>query len=356
METSDGPAFMELRSNEIRKQPVDSDSSSGGESSDSEDDALSWKRQKKTTLSIPKPSSQTELSLGTSRFRRNNIWGNVLQEQTLVSVASDCDVRNDETRKKERDVESYDYTLAKKYRRKDDRQQHQNRNQNRAKEEMKSLKERLGKKTIKLTQPLNVAFTEDDTEETVTNGIAKFLNEPKVELIERVVKFLGKPKAIELLHTTQEIENMGGILIMDGTRRRTPGGVYFYLLRIDEDISKTQRNKIFEEERRETNKMELEQRKRKRKKQRARKMQVDNEGPPQPSTQANDDSKSTELNMESKSMEMEPVLAPINVSNGAIPVESKAVMELDSNLTTTAADQTVEREDGELSESGSESD
>ena len=47
----------------------------------------------------------------------------------------------------------------------------------------------------------------------------------------RVVTTLGVPEAQALLAETQAVEAGGGMLTADGSRRRTPGGVYLYLLK-----------------------------------------------------------------------------------------------------------------------------
>jgi hypothetical protein len=47
--------------------------------------------------------------------------------------------------------------------------------------------------------------------------------------IGRIVQALGRTQSRELLSKTLEIEANGGILVPDGSRRRTPGGVFFHL-------------------------------------------------------------------------------------------------------------------------------
>src|SRR5712672_296554 len=49
--------------------------------------------------------------------------------------------------------------------------------------------------------------------------------------ISKVVALLGRTTCLDLLHKTQEIEATGGMMTSDGTRRRTSGGVWFYLTR-----------------------------------------------------------------------------------------------------------------------------
>ncbi|KAM6328984.1 phosphorylated adapter RNA export protein isoform 2-T2 [Alca torda] len=71
------------------------------------------------------------------------------------------------------------------------------------------------------------------------------LCEPKKDLIARVVKIIGKRKAIELLMETAEVEQNGGLFIVNGTRRRTPGGVYLNLLKNTPSIKEEQIKEIF---------------------------------------------------------------------------------------------------------------
>jgi hypothetical protein len=50
-------------------------------------------------------------------------------------------------------------------------------------------------------------------------------------LILRLVKHLGVDAALAILKETLEIEEQGGMMLPDGSRRRTPGGVWFALVR-----------------------------------------------------------------------------------------------------------------------------
>jgi hypothetical protein len=68
----------------------------------------------------------------------------------------------------------------------------------------------------------------------VAEDIARQLDETNPEAldqIELIVQRLGVDKAQEFLRETLEIEDQGGLLVRDGSRRRTPGGVYFYSVR-----------------------------------------------------------------------------------------------------------------------------
>lgn len=71
------------------------------------------------------------------------------------------------------------------------------------------------------------------TEETVSH-IAKSLGEVEeipLSQISGIVRVLGEEGALALLNETMEIEKSGGMMLADGTRRRSPGGVYFQLAR-----------------------------------------------------------------------------------------------------------------------------
>ncbi len=61
----------------------------------------------------------------------------------------------------------------------------------------------------------------------------------------RVVGRLGIDRARAFLTRTQEIEAAGGLMLPDGSRRRTPGGVFFHLVRADDTLSREDRVSIF---------------------------------------------------------------------------------------------------------------
>jgi hypothetical protein len=73
----------------------------------------------------------------------------------------------------------------------------------------------------------------NDVQATVAD-IARQLNEPDplaIEQIERIVQHLGADAALAFLQEALEVEAQGGMLLPDGSRRRTPGGVFFYLIK-----------------------------------------------------------------------------------------------------------------------------
>jgi hypothetical protein len=51
---------------------------------------------------------------------------------------------------------------------------------------------------------------------------------PRTQLV-NIVRALGRTQARTLLQETLDIEAKGGMMLPDGSRRRTPGGIYFHL-------------------------------------------------------------------------------------------------------------------------------
>jgi hypothetical protein len=78
------------------------------------------------------------------------------------------------------------------------------------------------------------AALSDDELAEVVNAIAGRLGETEPEPLQRlheVVKMLGPERSFKWLQKTLEVEAQGGMVTVDGTRRRTPGGTFFYLVR-----------------------------------------------------------------------------------------------------------------------------
>lgn len=77
----------------------------------SSDSSLSLGNDPTQDDNIRKINKRTSSGSVPVRNKRNNIWSAQLQEECLMENFRDCDVTN---RKRERDVEYYDYTM--KYR------------------------------------------------------------------------------------------------------------------------------------------------------------------------------------------------------------------------------------------------
>jgi PHAX RNA-binding domain len=61
--------------------------------------------------------------------------------------------------------------------------------------------------------------------------LAEILQEPKVPLLRQVLRTVGPDRCAALLADTLACEASGGMLTKDGTRRRTPGGVFLQLVK-----------------------------------------------------------------------------------------------------------------------------
>jgi hypothetical protein len=73
--------------------------------------------------------------------------------------------------------------------------------------------------------------------------LAEILQEPKVPLLRQVLRTLGQDRCAAILADTLVCEASGGLLTKDGTRRRTPGGVFFQLVK--ERATRQERHRLF---------------------------------------------------------------------------------------------------------------
>src|SRR5436305_5649478 len=68
----------------------------------------------------------------------------------------------------------------------------------------------------------------NETAMLIADALGETEEGPREQLV-HIVWALGRTQARALLERTREIEAGEGLLVPDGSRRRTPGGVYFYL-------------------------------------------------------------------------------------------------------------------------------
>ncbi|XP_028255000.1 phosphorylated adapter RNA export protein [Parambassis ranga] len=264
------PPAIAYRSTERTMESSDSDADS------SDDEAVSWRRKRQKVSSAPRLSACTTRigptpvpAPGTRKV--NNIWGSVVQEQCQDAITAELGVFGmDGVDMSSRNVETYNFVLARKIMEKEREMEKLSRDEEevsmmdeeldaymkgRASEVVaggeakrkRPAKERLGPRA-EMDIKGRYEITEDDPDDKVIDEIAHRLQEPKKELIERVVKSIGKKQAIELLGETATLEESGGVYTMDGSRRRTPGGVYLNLLKNTPSITKAQIRQIFFDE------------------------------------------------------------------------------------------------------------
>jgi phosphorylated adapter RNA export protein len=68
-------------------------------------------------------------------------------------------------------------------------------------------------------------------DELTIEHLAEVLQEPKIPLLRQILRTLGPARTIDLLTEALQVEAAGGMLTKDGSRRRTPGGVFFQLVK-----------------------------------------------------------------------------------------------------------------------------
>jgi hypothetical protein len=73
--------------------------------------------------------------------------------------------------------------------------------------------------------------------------LAEALKEPKRTLLMKVLRTVGQDRCRAILVDTLQCEANGGMLRRDGTHRRTPGGVFFQLVK--ERVTPQERQRLF---------------------------------------------------------------------------------------------------------------
>lgn len=266
---------------------------------DSDDEETSWKRQAtdKARNTVAKAGydfskcaalagAPQHESLPSRKKKVNNVWGAVLNEQLLMEDLGQVSVESS-WKGNDRHCESYDFTRRDLDTRPDpiepddlfdednvtthdvvDIQDPGPRGQKR------SVMDRLGERAC--TRPSrsrspkirgagrprrsksdssksSTSEEEEGQAAEVAADIAARLDETNVELVERVVQILGVTRSRKLLGMTEDIEATGGLLVRDKSRRRTPGGVFFFLVKAN--TSKEEANMVFADEIRQRERM-----------------------------------------------------------------------------------------------------
>ncbi|XP_027029522.1 phosphorylated adapter RNA export protein isoform X1 [Tachysurus fulvidraco] len=238
--------------------------------SDSEEEAALWRRKRQKCTNVPVPQSafgDTSTVRGAPCRKVNNIWGSVVQEQSQEAVAAELGIMGMEggVTMDSRQCETYNYLLARKLMEKEKQEEEHGmetvlegqleeymqrgtqKNSDGHLKRKRPVKDRLGPRA-EMDFKGRYEITADDPKDKVIDEIAHRLMEPKKELMERVVNVIGTKKAIELLSETATVEQNGGLYTVDGSRRRTPGGVYLNLLKNTPSITQDQIKEIFHDE------------------------------------------------------------------------------------------------------------
>ncbi|KAK5647458.1 hypothetical protein RI129_002462 [Pyrocoelia pectoralis] len=197
-------------------------------------------------LKRPKLKLKPQAISSKSNFRKKyDIWSTRVQEDLLLENLVNCDVSQVD---RSRTVETYSKNhvpfIRSNKRTHDDRYKSKLRLPKKSNSNDESETENVTPRVI-----LDVHATIDDSEDDIAKDIANKLSEEKEDLIKTIVTTAGKAKALELFKETQRIEKGGGMMIMNQTRRRTPGGVFLFLVKHDNDLTREQMMTIFNEER-----------------------------------------------------------------------------------------------------------
>lgn len=216
---------------------LESDSESSKQStSDSESDSDKELRKKR-----PKIKPKLRKPVRSLRQNKYSIWSTHIQEDVLADTLNTCDVT---LKDRSRNIESYDYSLGRKTNKRTigDRNNRKIRLVNASRSDTDDIKG-----TARTLLSLTVSL--ENTEEEIARDLANKLCEEKEDLIYKIVNVAGKEKAIHVFNEVKRIENEGGMLIMNQSRRRTPGGVYLFLIKHDNNLTQEQHSLIFEDER-----------------------------------------------------------------------------------------------------------
>ncbi|XP_068975179.1 phosphorylated adapter RNA export protein isoform X2 [Bombus flavifrons] len=238
----------------------ESDDSADSESdSDSDSGHIKSKRPK---LKLKRSRNMTKN--WSDRNDKYKIWCPQLQEESLTENLVLCGVTKKQNQ--DRSVESYNiphrYSFNGTW-----NMEHRNNNSSedekdgerrltnkRTNSDRTNVKLRLGKKRNSMDidnqkgaarKIADLSTTVESTDSDVATDITSKLSEKKDLLIRRIVDIIGKEKAIDFFQKTKKIEEGGGMLIMNGSRRRTAGGVYLWLVKNDEHIPREKISEIF---------------------------------------------------------------------------------------------------------------
>lgn len=251
---------------EVGKMKYSDDESDVSSESESDSDSDSARRKTKRPKLKVKPTraERENCRMKNDKFK---IWNMQVQEESITEDLVSCGV----TRSiyKDRNVESYDFTLGYSFNKRgkdvtennssDEEKETEPRLTNkRTFNDRCRVKLRLGKRRIdNSTEDVDddhrgssrvmsdLGITAESSDADVAADIAAKLSEHKDVLIRRIVDILGKEKAIDFFQKTKKIEEEGGMLIMNGSRRRTAGGVYLYLVKHDDHLPQEQIREIF---------------------------------------------------------------------------------------------------------------
>jgi hypothetical protein len=99
-----------------------------------------------------------------------------------------------------------------------------------------------GKKEVAKKKP-EPELPQDKASLKIAKEICDKIGEPKIVIIHAIVEKIGEDAAREVLNETLDVETKGGMMTADNSKRRTPGGVFFVLIK--KKLSNKQMKAIF---------------------------------------------------------------------------------------------------------------
>lgn len=175
------------------------------------------------------------------------IWCQSLQDEALAENLGSCEVgEKSDFLVEDRSVENYNFSLKFQDEEKGLKRRHDSETS-----QSEDLRHKLGKRPShpqceeRIIMPLK--HNEESSDQDLADDMANRLLEVESDLVLRTVQFAGKKEAIHFFEKTQEIEKSGGMWLESQKRRRTPGGVFFFLVKNDRHLPQGVIKTIFDD-------------------------------------------------------------------------------------------------------------
>ncbi|KAF6768289.1 hypothetical protein AHF37_05801 [Paragonimus kellicotti] len=213
------------------------------DSSQSDDEEeIFWKKRTSREAKRTADSCDNEMSPRQSQKARRSIWLNVLNENKLNEALSKVDVQANANMPTCLDSRLVYSDPVSNTNVRSVRKRNRRRSYNRNLPSKKRSCESHWDTSVFSTQS---RVDRNDSTTSFKNTVVKLLREPNKELISQVVHILGVERTLEFYFLTEEVEKAGGLHTADGSRRRSPGGVFLNLIKNSDSVAELEKAKIF---------------------------------------------------------------------------------------------------------------
>ncbi|CAH8853839.1 unnamed protein product [Trichobilharzia szidati] len=221
-------------------------SSEDDSSSDTDEDEICWKRRKSDSRPSPMEKDNNDENTPNKPGKKRPLWLNFANEMLLKDALTSTHLF--EKLDSGRGVESYLVKEDSSDEGSPDKLLSRRKLPIRGstKPTVLSLRQQLG--PLSWDQSVgrsHIDVTFDSPPDRVAETIIRLLKEPNEDLIRRTVDILGVQRALEFYYLTEDVENSGGLYLMDGSRRRSPGGVYLNLIKHSYSVKEEEKKIIF---------------------------------------------------------------------------------------------------------------